>query len=110
MKRTRSGEPVDPRTMDKLLRRRRSVLPPRVPESQAPQAKAPAVAVVETIATLRPYAVRIPKALELIGVKRTKLYDMIKRGEIKKIKDGGTVLIPLSSIEAYFRRKDDGSS
>lgn len=46
-----------------------------------------------------PLAHRIPEACERIGLGRSRLYDMIRRGEINAIKIGGRTLIPESELQ-----------
>ena len=41
----------------------------------------------------------INEACEQIGIKRTSLYEMIKKGEIKAIKIAGRTVIPTSELE-----------
>lgn len=46
-----------------------------------------------------PLVHRIPEACDRIGVGRSRLYDMIRRGEINAIKIGGRTLIPESELQ-----------
>ncbi|WP_255325961.1 helix-turn-helix domain-containing protein [Sphingobium sp. 15-1] len=43
----------------------------------------------------------------MLGIGRTKLYALIKRGELKTIKLGGSVLITMTSLEAFVQRCAD---
>ena len=54
---------------------------------------------------LRPLCVRISTATELLGVGRTKIYELIKRGELRTIKIDGSVLIVLASIDAFVAQR-----
>lgn len=46
-----------------------------------------------------PLVHRIPEACARIGVGRSRLYDMIRRGEINAIKIGGRTLIAESELQ-----------
>lgn len=48
-----------------------------------------------------PFAVRVREACRLIGVGRSKLYELISAGEIETIKVGTITLIPTSSLERF---------
>lgn len=43
-------------------------------------------------------SVRVPVAMELTGLTRSKLYELIKSGELPIIKIGATTLIPMESL------------
>lgn len=47
----------------------------------------------------RPLAVRVPEACRLSGIGRSKLYELIKAGELRTVKVGAITLIPLTSLE-----------
>ena len=51
-----------------------------------------------------PITVRVPGALQLTGLSRTKLYALIKAGEIEIIKVGGATLIVVESIHRFVER------
>jgi excisionase family DNA binding protein len=48
--------------------------------------------------TPEPLAVRIPIAMHLIGIRRSKLYELIKSGELRTVKVGRATLITMSSL------------
>lgn len=48
--------------------------------------------------TPKPLAVRIPFAMHLIGIRRSKLYELIKAGELRTVKLGRATLITMSSL------------
>lgn len=48
--------------------------------------------------TPEPLAVRIPIAMQLIGIRRSKLYELIKSGELRTVKVGRATLITMSSL------------
>ncbi len=51
-----------------------------------------------------PLAVRIPLAMELIGIRRSKLYELIKSGELRTVKVGRATLITMSSLRRLVDR------
>lgn len=48
--------------------------------------------------------VRIPVASEMLGIGRTKLYELIAEGEVDIIKIGKATLVTVSSLEALIER------
>ena len=49
-------------------------------------------------APLEPLAVRIPTAMQLIGVRRSTVYALIKTGELHTVKLGRATLITMRSL------------
>lgn len=49
-----------------------------------------------------PLCVRIPAAVRLTGIGRSKLYQLIRAGEIEMIKVGASTLIPMSSLRSFI--------
>jgi excisionase family DNA binding protein len=47
---------------------------------------------------------RPKQAMAVLGVSNTKLYQMLRSGEIKSFKSVGVRFIPLASIEEWIRR------
>ena len=56
-------------------------------------------------AMLAPITVRIPKAVELLGISRTKLYELINAREIDVIKVGSSTLIVVASLHRFVDRR-----
>lgn len=54
---------------------------------------------------LVPITVRVPKAIELTGLSRTKLYELIKTNEIEIIKVGSSTLIVVDSLHQFIERR-----
>jgi excisionase family DNA binding protein len=50
-----------------------------------------------------PYAYRVLDACAALGISRTSLYELVKRGEIKLIKIAGRTLVPRSELERLTR-------
>jgi excisionase family DNA binding protein len=55
--------------------------------------------------SLAPITVRVPKAVELTGLSRTKLYELIKAKEIEVIKVGSSTLIVVASLHQFVERR-----
>jgi len=47
---------------------------------------------------LRPITVRIPDAIRMTGLGRSKLYELISSGDIETVKIGRCTLIPVESL------------
>ncbi|MDE2043294.1 MAG: helix-turn-helix domain-containing protein [Alphaproteobacteria bacterium] len=47
---------------------------------------------------LEPMTVRIPTAIQLTGIGRSKLYQLIASGEIERVKIGASTLITVASL------------
>jgi excisionase family DNA binding protein len=55
-------------------------------------------------AALEPLAVRIPTAMQLIGVRRSTVYALIKAGELRTVKLGRATLITMSSLRELVEK------
>lgn len=51
-----------------------------------------------------PICIRLNMALALLGVRKTKMYELIAAGEIEAIKIGRSTLVLRQSLEAYIAR------
>jgi excisionase family DNA binding protein len=51
-----------------------------------------------------PIAVRIPEAIRLIGIGRSKLYELIASGDVEVVKIGRCTLIPTASLHNLIER------
>lgn len=60
--------------------------------------------------TPQPIAVRVPQAVAMLGIGRSKLYQHIASGEIEIIKDGRATLIPVDSLRAFLARRRSATS
>lgn len=71
-----------------------------VPTQPAPEPKRTyqGVDTVKAPLTLEPRYVRIPDAARLLGISRSKLYEAIARGEIRRIRWGGVALIAVADL------------
>lgn len=49
-------------------------------------------------------AVRVSRAMEVLGIGKTKIYDLIADGELETVKVGRRTLIVQASIDAFFER------
>lgn len=59
---------------------------------------------------IAPLSVRIPTAVKMIGIGRSKFYELIQDGEIDVVKIGSATLIPLTSLERLLERHRTGSA
>lgn len=57
--------------------------------------------------SLEPLAYRIPDAVRVSGIGRTKLYELIGSGRLRAIRIGGRRLIPAESLRALLEAADD---
>lgn len=57
-----------------------------------------------TPAEIAPLTVRIPAAVRMTGIGRSKLYELIAAGEIEIVKIGSVTLIPVASLQALIAR------
>lgn len=53
---------------------------------------------------IEPISVRIPDAVRLTGLSRSRIYELIKTGEIEIVKVGSSTLIPVDSLRAFVDR------
>ena len=51
-----------------------------------------------------PITVRIPEAIRLTGIGRSKLYELIASGDVEVAKIGNCTLIPMASLHALIER------
>ena len=49
------------------------------------------------------FAYRVPDACTALGISRTSLYELVKRGELTLIKIAGRTLVPRSELERLTR-------
>ncbi|MEQ1496198.1 MAG: helix-turn-helix domain-containing protein [Novosphingobium sp.] len=49
-----------------------------------------------------PLAVRIPDAVRMTGIGRSKLYELIASGDIETVKVGRCTLVPMESLRALL--------
>lgn len=54
---------------------------------------------------LRPISVRVPTAVQLTGISRSKLYELIKSGDLQIIKIGSVTLIPVDNLQRFIDAK-----
>lgn len=53
---------------------------------------------------LTPLTVRIPTAVRMTGIGRSKIYELIASGDIEIVKIGSSTLIPLASLQALIEK------
>ena len=54
--------------------------------------------------------VRVPDALHMLGIGRTKFYELLGAGEIETIKIGKATLIVMESLHGFVERQRAGGS
>ena len=69
-----------------------------------PPALAPAVGGRPAGPAIEPISVRIAAAVQLTGISRSKLYELIQSGELETVKVGRATLIPFKSLRALVER------
>lgn len=53
---------------------------------------------------LEPLTVRIPVAVQLTGIGRSKIYELIKAGKIETVKVGASTLITVASLRRLIEK------
>ena len=66
--------------------------------------KLPPTARAETMPPPEPLAVRIPEAMRLTGIGRSKLYELIASGDVQTAKIGTCTLITFASLRQLIER------
>ena len=56
----------------------------------------------------QPYLFTVPEAARHLGLKKSKVYDMAKRGEIPTVKFGRYVRIPRKALEQWVDEQTEG--
>ena len=54
-----------------------------------------------------PITLRITEARRVTGIGRSRVYELIKAGDIVTIKIGRIMLIPVASIKVYLRAREN---
>lgn len=54
---------------------------------------------------LEPISVRIPEAVRLTGLSRSRLYELMKNGDIEFVKVGSSTLILVESLRRFIAGK-----
>ena len=52
-----------------------------------------------------PISVRVPQAIAMTGFSRSRIYELIKSGELEIAKDGNCTFIPVASLRAAIERR-----
>jgi len=56
-------------------------------------------------AAVPPLAIRVHEACRLTGIGRSKLYELIAAGEIRRIKVGSITLIPFAELQQFLEQR-----
>ena len=54
---------------------------------------------------LEPFSVRIPVAVQLTGIGRSKLYELIATGEVETVKVGASTLVTVASLRNLIQNR-----
>jgi excisionase family DNA binding protein len=81
------------KTMHRITRNRDAI--PATEVGSAP--------IIESFA-FAPLSVRIPTAVKLTGIGRSKIYELIQEGEIEVVKIGAATLITYASLERLLEK------
>lgn len=57
------------------------------------------------VVVIEPITVRIPMAVKMTGLSRSRVYELIKSGELEIAKDGASTLIIMKSLRAAIERR-----
>jgi excisionase family DNA binding protein len=60
------------------------------------------------IPPLERISVRIPAAVEMTGLSRSRIYELMKNGEIEYVKVGSSTLIPTESLRRFIDSRRAG--
>jgi excisionase family DNA binding protein len=74
---------------------------------QQPDTTAPLASLTHSPAercVIAPLSVRIPIAVKMTGIGRSKLYELIQEGAIDVVKIGSATLIPVESLQRLLER------
>ncbi len=52
-----------------------------------------------------PLTVRVPVALKMVGLSRSKFYEMVQDGEIEIVKVGRSTLVVVGSLRDFIERR-----
>lgn len=54
---------------------------------------------------IEPLSVRVPVALKMVGLSRSKFYELVQDGEIEIVKVGRSTLVVVESLRGFLERK-----
>lgn len=60
------------------------------------------------VPTLEPISVKIPEAVRLTGLSRSRIYELMKSGDIEFAKVGSSTLIIVHSLRAFIQSRSAG--
>ncbi|QGK68968.1 helix-turn-helix domain-containing protein [Allosaccharopolyspora coralli] len=53
------------------------------------------------MSTMEPVLLRVPEVAQLLNIGRTRVYDLIRTGELVSVKVFGSRRVPRSALDAY---------
>ncbi len=54
---------------------------------------------------IEPFSVRVPIAVQLTGIGRSKLYELIAAGEVETVKVGASTLVTIASLRRLIENR-----
>ncbi len=54
---------------------------------------------------IEPFSVRIPVAVQLTGIGRSKLYELVAAGEVETVKVGASTLVTVASLRGLIQKR-----
>ena len=60
--------------------------------------------------TLEPISVKIPQAVRLTGLSRSRIYELMKSGDIEFAKVGSSTLIMVESLRRFVRSRSSATA
>lgn len=54
---------------------------------------------------IEPLSVRVPTALKMVGLSRSKFYELVEDGEIEIVKVGRSTLVVVESLKSFVDRR-----
>lgn len=66
--------------------------------------------IATAVVPLEPLAVTVPEAARLLGVSAALVYEMIARGELKAVRLGRRLVVPIANLRELIGAGNDGWS
>jgi excisionase family DNA binding protein len=61
--------------------------------------------IIRPAQVISPITVRVPQAVDMTGLSRSRIYELIKSGEIEIVKFGASTLIVVESLKCAVNRR-----
>jgi excisionase family DNA binding protein len=63
------------------------------------------IAISQSTEPMRPITVRIREACRITGIGRSKIYELIRDGDIETVKVGSLTLVTVAGLESFIARQ-----